>query len=433
MPASNLAVVFQPGLIRSPEDRDYTLSIPGAMSIPSAPITGGDALSPPASFPIFSSLSRSVSGSGVSEGDTGGLGSSALESSGSQAQAAANAEYLQSRQEEIKINQEILEFLIIHQDHFVVLPAVPTLVAPVVAPSAAPVPIPVSAATKASKSTPLPIIDASARKSSVSTVSPLPHPTSSQLQSIVPVNAPRQPLQPIAVAPVPSTSTPPQAPLPSTSQPSTAAQLTQRKSVPAPIAIYSPVPVPQPSTSLISPTSNPNSRSVVPSPDVDRRPSKERDRDRDHDKDKEKGDRAPRKLHKKRGKETPSRPSTPSSGVAHALAGGIPLVQGPTLWDPAQPPHTALPLTSHTASPQPQHLGVLTSSLVRSPSPAATTLSSADEDLPLSAASSTTVRRSKTLPGSTGSSERRSSAAKGSLPPPPKPVCVFPSECGKAP
>ena len=121
MPASNLAVVFQPGLIRGPDDLGPTSNaVPGAIPIPNAAPSAtnsaevseaNSAFSPPA----FPQMSRSSSNPANQLPD---IGSSASSVSGNQ----SNVLELQRRQDDLKINQEVLEFLINHQDHFVALP-----------------------------------------------------------------------------------------------------------------------------------------------------------------------------------------------------------------------------------------------------------------------------------------------------------------------
>lgn len=118
MPASNLAVVFQPGLIRSPDTDSLPLPVP----IPGASggQAGNDSLDSSAMTPPqFPQLSRSSSNpiskaltQTTSNGD--GHGNNSLYAE------------LQRRQDEIKINQEVLAFLINHQDQLVALPELPT-------------------------------------------------------------------------------------------------------------------------------------------------------------------------------------------------------------------------------------------------------------------------------------------------------------------
>lgn len=102
MPAANLAVVFQPGLIRPPD-------VPFHKAEGTAGQSSDEALAPPAPLPQLSRTSSNP------------LASKAMTASSTDDGQAQTTE-LQRRQDEIKINQEVLEFLINHQDHFVALP-----------------------------------------------------------------------------------------------------------------------------------------------------------------------------------------------------------------------------------------------------------------------------------------------------------------------
>lgn len=120
MPASNLAVVFQPGLIRGPDNLDPISGVvPGAIPIPNAASVpnSGEASEASSAFspPVFPQMSRSSSNPANQLPEPA---SSASSTTGNQ----NNVLELQRRQDEIKINQEVLEFLINHQDHFVALP-----------------------------------------------------------------------------------------------------------------------------------------------------------------------------------------------------------------------------------------------------------------------------------------------------------------------
>ena len=117
MPASNLAVVFQPGLIRAPDNPAFDVvgaTTPGVSIAGSTP--AGPAASESLAPPHFPPLSRTSSNPATPH-------AASMAASGSDASAQNNNAELQRRQDEIKINQEVLEFLINHQDHFVALPA----------------------------------------------------------------------------------------------------------------------------------------------------------------------------------------------------------------------------------------------------------------------------------------------------------------------
>lgn len=107
MPAANLAVVFQPGLIRPP-DTPLGKSTPFPSTNEPTGQSSEEALNPP----NFPNLSRVSSNPLVSKAMT----------ASSTNDSRTNTSELQRRQDEIKINQEVLEFLINHQDHFVALP-----------------------------------------------------------------------------------------------------------------------------------------------------------------------------------------------------------------------------------------------------------------------------------------------------------------------
>ena len=137
MPASNLAVVFQPGLLRGPDAliapnpplHGRTDAIPmsdhannGARENSQEP--GTAAFSPP-SFPSISRTPSNPSAPHMAASNTAESSSSSASTAASGAMSShtnfVTAE-LQRKQDEIKINQEVLEFLIDHQDHFVALP-----------------------------------------------------------------------------------------------------------------------------------------------------------------------------------------------------------------------------------------------------------------------------------------------------------------------
>lgn len=137
MPASNLAVVFQPGLLRGPDaliapnppHHGRTDAIPmsehannGTRENSQEP--GTAAFSPP-SFPSMSRTPSNPSAPHMAASTTAESSSSSASTSASGAMSShtnfVTAE-LQRKQDEIKINQEVLEFLIDHQDHFVALP-----------------------------------------------------------------------------------------------------------------------------------------------------------------------------------------------------------------------------------------------------------------------------------------------------------------------
>lgn len=107
MPAANLAVVFQPGLIRPPDTPLFKPNaLPGASE--AATQSSEEALAPP----NMPHLSRVSSNPLVSRPMTKSMTND----------SKSNTTELQRRQDEIKIDQEVLEFLINHQDHFVALP-----------------------------------------------------------------------------------------------------------------------------------------------------------------------------------------------------------------------------------------------------------------------------------------------------------------------
>ena len=393
MPASNLAVVFQPGLIRSPSDAQELQKIPGAVAIPgaSAAYAGVDALSPPPSFPNMPSLSRSVSA-----GD-GGPHSSALDqASGSQASyLSSNAGYLQKRQDELKNSQEILEFLISHQDQFVSLPTVTTPVAPL--PVSA-VPIPIASTSKQ----PEPAIARSVPRM----LSPPPGRT---VPSTSPKLAAPQSASLRSTSQPPSRQSQPTSPVPSPSHPS--AVPSQSQDMLAPINLNTPPPSARPSADEPRSIQSKEEKKKLKESDKpkERDKGKEKDVEKQHEphveaeKEDNASDRAPRKLQKKRAKDAPARPMTPST--ANMLSPGVSnLVQGPaafTLWEPTYAPQTAYPqYPGATQNPTPA-----VNAGGRNPSvsiPQGTAISPGySEDRPLSGASSATVRRSQTLPGST--------------------------------
>ena len=120
MPASNLAVVFQPGLIRGPDNfGPPSTTVPGAIPIPNVPSMPGSGETSEAnsafSPPQFPQMSRSSSNPANQLPEVAGSAASSIV-------GQSNVLELQRRQDEIKINQEVLEFLINHQDHFVALP-----------------------------------------------------------------------------------------------------------------------------------------------------------------------------------------------------------------------------------------------------------------------------------------------------------------------
>lgn len=396
MPASNLAVVFQPGLIRAPEDAAGDIAgipIPGAASIPGA----SESLSPPNMTPLSrsssnpSALQAAMMSTSISDGSSSGAGG---------ASNNTKAE-LTRRQDEIKINQEVLEFLINHQDHFVVFPDQYSSASS--APPSSTDTSPVSPTSKQGLPSQAAQNSGSQRPQQQQNQPSLPQ---QQQQSQAPIR-PQQPIQPLQqpnAMPMPASQKPTSIQSSSTQTPSTslysstpASQQGKAAQIPSqtarsreanklpPISTAAP-PVLQTRTAHWQPST---ASFPVMSPPATARSSKEKEREKEKD-------RQPRKLKKGR---TPT-----SSGVATPTTTGA---SQTVIWDPSNPETPYLPRPLRSSSP---YTATYDDDIPLS----ATTVRG--QSLPPSAGSGATVKRSRTLPGSSPSPRANSPRSVGVFP-----------------
>jgi hypothetical protein len=395
MPASNLAVVFQPGLIRAPEDAAGDIA---GIPIPGAAASSGanEALSPPGMPPLSrsgsnpSALQAAMMSTSISDGSSSGGGGPATNT---------KAELVR-RQDEIKINQEVLEFLINHQDHFVVFPDQYSSA------SSAP---PSSTDTSPTSPTSKQSLHAQPAQASGSQRAQQQHHQQSQQPQSQQYQAQAKPQQPVQLPSQSSNSIPKPVQQKAVPMPSNANTAQEPPAAPSPILYSSPYPAQEanvrqrepnrlPPISTAAPPvlqtrtahSQPSTTSFpIMSPPATGRPSKEKEREKEKD-------RQPRKLKKGR---TPT-----SSGVATPTSGASQTV----IWDPSNPetPYLARPLRSSSPYTATYDDDIpLSATTVRG------------QSLPPSAGSGATVKRSRTLPGSSPSPRGNS----------PRSVGVFPS------
>lgn len=404
MPASNLAVVFQPGLIRGPDNYESIPgAVPGAIPIPNAGSVPGSGEASEASSafspPVFPQMARSSSNPVNHYSEP--ASSAASSTTGSQ----SNVLELQRRQDEIKINQEVLEFLINHQDHFVALPE------PLSSSSAEASPISPQSATGApewSQQTP------QARATAKAQVS---LPTLAEIQQqpaqAYPLSPPTAPFASMQLASRSRQSSPSRAPAPSQSDAPVIASRSQsvqhdKASIP-PISTGRAAPGPATATFPLKQASMQQQQAATYAPSVSAATYKE----------KEKEHRQPRKLKKGRTPNT-SGAGTPTSPPPNAA-----------FWDPASHhPQYAEPGSGQSfsrgsspmaypglSSGRASHVG----SSMPSPVQTAIVQSYDDDDVPLSAV---TLRAGSASPNS-GVKRSRTLPSPGSRGASPRSVCVF--------